>query len=913
MNLLDELMRRTGYLGRRRQFERELDDEVRFHLEARAEELEREGLTAQEAMDRARREFGPRALMQEESRAAWQYQWIEDFWRDLVYGARAFAKNPGFTAVAILSLGIGVGANYAMFTVVDMNWLRPPNIPRANEVVNVIATAKDGKLGTISYPDYAALRDRSQSFEGLAAFTAVSIGIAPRAGAEPRVEDGKLVTSDFFDIIGVKPAMGRTFLPEEELTPGKDSVAVLSHQCWQDHFGLDPAILGKPARIDGIDFTVIGVMPPQFSDLDDSLTDDYTCFFVPMGAARRLGSAPDLLENRGQRSLTVFGRLKRGVPLARARAEAATIASTLARDYPATNRDRSITVRTAFEARAADGGMGVGAFAMILAGLILLIACANVAGLLTSRAPARAQEIAMRLAIGAGRPRLIRQLLTESLLLGAAGGLAGVVIGYIPVSLAKQLMLQFDPRLAVELPSALDLRLLGFGAALAMLSVILFGLMPAFQTTRADLVTVIKGPAPKRPSRLGRLIRGRSFLVVGQVAIALLVLTVTSVLYTGVYKGFVASVRNPGFQVDHLLGIDFDPSTVHFKDARAKQFFRDLVARTRRATEVRAATLLYQDVAVIRPDSPLAHDDVRTSGVWGDEEFFETLGIPVVQGRVFQRADIAEKPSVAIVNEVLAKRYWPGQNAVGKRIRLNTGQWVDVIGVAKIDRFMAFGTPPMDIVFLPFGAAKDRDVRLAVRSTGDPQAPAESIRRIIHELDPDQAIPDSHAVQPFFALVMRAVWLGLNTFGAMGVLALLLALVGLYGLLAYEVSSRTREIGIRMALGARAGAVVRMVLRQGIALAVFGVGAGMALNYGLVKVMQTFLGNGGAGGGDAKPPEPNGGNQISLNAGYGPDSSFNGHALAILVIAVFVVTILAAWLPARRAATVDPNVALRAE
>ncbi len=912
MNLLDELMRRASYLGRRRQFEKELDDEVRFHLEARAEELQREGLTAQEAMNRARREFGPRARMQEESRAAWQYQWIEDFWRDLVYGARAFAKNPGFTAVAILSLGIGVGANYAMFTVVDMTWLRPPKIPRPNELVNVIATAKEGNSETLSYPDYVALRDRSQSFEGLAAFTAVSTGLASRSGAEPRVEDGKLVTSNFFEMIGIKPAMGRTFLPEEERRPGKDSVVVLSHQCWQDHFGLDAEIVGKPARIDGIDFTVIGVMPPWFSDLDDSLTDDYNCFFVPMGAWRRLGNAADLLENRGQRSLTVFGRLKPGVPLARARAEAATIAGTLAREYPATNRDRSMMVRTAFEARAAQGGMSMGVFEMTLAGLILLIACANVAGLLTSRAPARAQEIAMRLAIGAGRPRLIRQLLTESLLLGLGGGLAGMVIGYIPIALAKQVALQFDPRLTIWLPAVLDPRLLAFGIVVAMLSVILFGLMPAFQTTRADLVTVIKGPAPKRRGRMGRLIRGRSVLVVGQVAIALLVLTVTSILYSGVYKGFVSTVRNPGFQVEHLLAIDFDPATVHFKDARAQQFLRDLVARTRHATAVRAATLLRQDVAVIRPDSPLAHDDVRTSGVWGDDEFFETLGIPVAQGRVFQRADISDKPSVAIVNEVLAKRYWPGQNAVGNRIRLNTGQWVDVIGVAKIDRFMAFGTPPMDIIFLPFGAAEDHDVRLAVRSTGNPQAPAETIRRIIHELDPDQAIPDSHAVQPFFALIMRAVWLGLNTFGAMGVLALLLALVGLYGLLAYEVSSRTREIGIRMALGARAGAVVRMVLRQGVALALFGVVGGMALNYGVMKLMLAFMGDPN-GGGDAKPPEPNGGNQINFNAGFGPDSGFNYHALAILVIAVFAVTILAAWLPARRAARVDPNVALRAE
>jgi macrolide transport system ATP-binding/permease protein len=913
MSLLNEIMRRAGYLGRRSQFDKELDDEIQFHIETRTEELQREGVPPAEALQRARREFGPRARMHEDTRAAWQFQWIEDLWRDLCYGARSFAKSPGFTAVAVLSLGIGVGANCVMFSIVDGTLLRPPRIPQPSEVVALVSTALDSNTAGVSYPDYAEVRDRSQSFEGLAAFTDVSTGFAARRGATPLVKSGKAVTADFFDVLGSRPQLGRSFLPEEDKVPGKDLVAILSHKCWQEQFGADPAALGKQARINGIDFTIAGVMPARFTDVDDDLMDDSACFFVPMRAATRIGSATDMLADRGQRSLTVFGRLKPGVPVARARAEVATIAGTLEKEYPETNRNRSMIVRTMIEFRSGGGGgITAGAIAMTIAALVLLIACANVAGLLTSRAPARAQEIALRLAIGAGRSRLIRQLLTESLLLAAGGAVVGVAIGYIPIGLAKHLATTVLPADSSPVPFDVDLRVLLFSVGLALASVILFGLMPAFRATRADLTGAMKGGGAAAPSRrwLARLLRGRNVLVAGQVAISLLLLTTTTGLYAGVYKGFVTSIRNPGFQVDHLLAIDFEPSNVHYKDARADQFFKDLVERLYRTKGVRAAAVVYQDVATIRPDSPVVHDDVKTSGVWTGEGFFDTLGIPMLEGRAFQTADLRGSPSVAVVNDVLAKHYWPGQNAIGKQIRLSTGQWVNVIGVAQLKAFMAFGTPPMDTIFLPYGAPKQRDIRLLVRSSADPHALVDPIRAMVRDIDPDQVVPEAMPFQAMFDAWIKGALLGLNTLGAMGVLALVLALVGLYGLLAYEVSSRTREIGIRMALGARAGAVVRMVLRQGIALAVCGVGAGVALNWGLEKILLAVLGGGGNGGGAAQPPAPNGGNQISFTAGT---DTFGSHGFTILVIAVFVVTILAAWLPARRAARVDPNVALRAE
>ncbi len=916
MNLFDELLRRARYLGRRRQFDPELDDEVRFHLETRAEELRSQGLTAKEAMDRARREFGPRARMEEQSRAAWQFQWMEDFWRDLVYGARAFAKSPGFTISAILSLGIGVGANCVMFSIVDGTLLRPPRVPQPDRIVGMVSTALDSSTAGISYPEFVAVRDRSQSFEALTGFTDATTGFAAHPGSPPKVKAGRAVTSGFFAVLRSHPELGRSFLAEEDSVPGKDSVVILSHACWQDEYGSDPSVLGKPARINGADFTVVGVMAARFTDVDDDLMDDSPCFYIPLKAAARLVAAPDLLENRTQRSLIVYGRLKPGVPLARAQAEAATIAAEIEKDHPDTNRNRTMVVRSMLQFRAGgNSAITVTSIAMAMPAVVLLIACLNVAGLLTSRAPARAREIAMRLAIGAGRARLVRQLLTESFLLAMGGAAVGVAIAQIPLALAKSVVSEFEELSTQPFPLVLDQRVLLFSVAVALASVILFGLLPTFRATRADLNTVMKngGGYSPRHSMLARWFRGRNLLVAGQVAISLLLLTTTGVLYAGVYKSFVNSFKNSGFQVDHLLAISFDSPKIHSRDARAAHFFNDLAERLNRTQGVRAAAVDYQDIATIRPDSGVVKDDVKVSGVWVTERFFEALGIPILEGRAFQGADMGGAPMVAVVNEALAKRYWPGENVVGKQIRLSTGGWVNVIGVAKINAFMAFGTPPLDTIFLPYGVPQQRDIRLLVKSAGTPETLVEPVRAIMHDLDPDQVMPEAMPLQATFGLFIRSALLGLNTVASMGVLGLVLALVGLYGLLSYEVNSRTREIGIRMALGARAGAVVRMVMQHGVALAVCGIAVGIALNWGLEHALMAILGVGARNnGGNANPPPPapNDGSQINFNAGWGSESY---KAFTILVMAVFVVTIIAAWIPARRAARVDPNVALRAE
>ena len=908
-----EIVQRLAYLRRRDQFDRELHEEIQFHIDMRAEDMERGGLTREAALQQAYREFGSRARVGEETRSAWQFGWLEDLIRDLRYGTRMLGRSPGFTTVAIFSLGIGVAATSVMFTVVNGLLLQPPAIPRSNDVVALVSTARDSGGVAVSYPDYAAVRDRNQSFQGIAAFAAISTGLAPRRGAEPHVKSGKLVTANFFSLIGARPELGRTF-PEGTLHGARpdadDAIAILSHACWQTDFGADPKVVGTDAQINGVAFTIVGVMPAQFTDVDDDLSDDAPDFYVPLAAAKRLGTMPDLLTNRGERVLVAFARLKPGVPFARARADLATIAGVLAQVYPDTNRDRSLTVRSVLEYRSGGGGIAASTLAMGLAGMVLLVACANVAGLLTSRAPARAREIAMRLAIGAGRPRLVRQLLTESLLLAAGGGLVGIGIGYIPVVFGKRLVIEFDPQMVRFYPFVLNTRVLAFNIAVAVSSVVLFGVAPAFRATRTDLLSIIKGAAGSQRRRrlLARWFGGRQWLVAGQVTIALLLLTVTTVVYAGAYKDLIRSFRNPGFEVAHLLAVDFDPTIVHYKGTRATAFFDNIVTRLRSTKGVRAAALEYQDVALIRPDSPIARDDVRTSGVWIDDGFFDTLGIPIVEGRGIGRRDLDRAPTAAVVNDVLAHHYWPGQSAVGKQIHLHTGEWLAVVGVARLKAFMAFGTPPMDTIFVPYGEPSDRVVRLLVRSTGDPQTLVEPIHAIVRDLDPDQAIPDATPWQASLRVFVDATLLGLDTLGAMGGLGLVLALVGLYGLIAYDVSSRTREFGIRMALGARAATVLRMVLRQGLAVAACGVGAGLMLTWISVGIWNAFFSESGLSA--TSSPDPNGGSQISLQIGT---DSFSGHAFTALVIAVLIVTTLAAYLPARRVLRVDPNVALRME
>lgn len=906
-----ELLGRVRYFGRRSQFDRELDDEIQFHIETRAEELEADGMPSRSAHEQARREFGSRARVSEDTRSAWQLRWLEDFWRDICYAARGAARSPGFTAVCVLSLALGVGANCAMFIFVDALLLRPLTMPRSGEVVTIHETSLRSGTSPASYPDYLDIRNRSKSFDGLMAFENVNIGFASRAGAVAHTKDGQMVSANYFDVIGISPVLGRAFVPEESQVPGRNAVVILSHGLWASEFGSDKAILGKQVWIGGVAFTVVGIMPARFAPVGDDLTDSEFDYFVPLMMAPRIAADADMLVNRSVRELTIAGRLNPGVSIQQAQAEASAIAANLAKQYPETNGDRKMAVQTVLNYRTTGFGGFTGLVVMILAGAVLLVACANVAGLLASRAAGRAREIAVRLTAGAGRPRLIRQLLTESLLLAVAGGVAGMGVGYIPLMLLNRLAYRLMPDdMSVLSPLQLNERVVLFSLGIAVLSVFLFGLAPALQTTRSDLSSAMKGggAVPTRRGLLHIRLRGRNLLVAGQVAISVFLLTVSTEIYVGL-RQMIDIAKDSGFPSDQVLLMTFDPVVANYPAAQARQFYDRLMERARMLRGITSVTLASsQRTMWIEPEGygPAKNDagsGVSVATVWADDNFFGALRIPVSSGRGFLPTDSSGAPDVVVVNEEFAKLYWPGQSAVGRRIRVDEGKgrWVQVVGVAGIKQYYGnIQVPASSLMFLPSKQnSKQVPMTLYARSTGDSTATADSLRAVVRELDPVQAVPEIYHWGDTLNVISRALTLASEVIAAMGAVGILLSLVGLYGLVAYEVSTRTREIGVRMALGAARGALMRRVLRQGLVLGVCGVVSGLLLNSYVFEPIFAAL----------VPPSSGPGTSPEKGVQFG----FGNTGIALLMVCVLALMLLAAYIPARRAASVDPSTALRCE
>jgi predicted permease len=879
--------------GRRQ--ENELDREIRDYIERETNENVARGMQPAEARHAAMRKFGrPILNVKEDTRAVWGFVWFERLWQDLRHGARMLRRTPGFTFVAVLSLAIGIGANSAMFSFADALLLRPMPVLHPSEIVTVGTTESVGGFTSLvaSYRDYLDFRNQSKSFDGLVAFSDTTFGFATAPGTLAQMKLGTLVTGNFFRVMGVQPELGRDFLPEEDRVPGRDAVLILDHDTWQNQFAGNPSILGRRVRLDGIEFTVVGVMPSRFTGIDLYLR---SAFYIPVAMWPRItGNVQDRpLEARDFRKLTVKGRLKPSVSVVQARAELAAIASNLERAYPETNRNRAATVQTEFENRIEQSPPDAELVAMlgVLAMAVLIVACANVAGLLTSRAPVRAREIALRLAIGAGRPRLIRQLLTESLLIGIAGGLLGLVVGYVGVVFFQQIRVPSD--LPLKMNIDMDQRVLLFSLAVAVASALLFGLAPAIQTTRTDLANALKSATAVAPGR--RRLWGRNLLVSGQVAISLVLLTVSTFLF----RGFHEDLRqNPGFRTDHLLTMSFDPTLVHYTESHTQQFFRDLVERARAVPSVKSAALTsfvpfnndLRGLSIV-PEGyqlPQGKESVEVfSGTVGDH-YFDTAGIHILRGRGFLTADTTISPRVAVVNEELAKRYWPGKDPIGKRFRIDSpsGPWVEVVGVAKTIKYLWAGEAPTDFLYLPLAQHPQQNMTLLVESVADPLSLVAPLREAVRGLDANQPIYDVRSYEDYYR--QRAVGapnLIIETVAAMGIMGLVLAMAGLYGLVAYAAGRRTREIGIRMAIGAQRHSVLRMIMRQGFVLSLAGLAAGLVASFGAERLLQAMFGGG--------------------------DTDIVTYLL--VAPALLAVTMLAAYIPARRASRVDPTAALRYE
>jgi predicted permease len=875
--------------------DRELQEELRVHLELAAADERRRGHSAHSAARAAKVRAGGVAQAMEALRDQRGLPWLADLARDVRFACRMLAANPGFASVSVVSLAIGIGANCAVFSFADGLLLRPLTVPRPGEVVTVGSTGPVGGRLVASYRDYVDIRDRSSSFDGLAAFTTSTVGFAADSGSLPRLRIGMLVTGNLFPTIGIEPQLGRRFRPEEDQVPGRDAVVILGHNFWQQQFDADRSIVGRTVWLNGIAFTVVGVAPAGFTGLDQFTRFD---FYAPLMMWPRLvaDSSAQPLEARDFRSLRVRGRLRSDLTLAEARTELSQIAADLERAYPVTNRNQRIDARTELQARIVESPPNAAVIAMLtlLSGAVLFVACANIAGLLTSRAPVRAREIALRLAMGAGRLRVIRQLVTESVLIAIIGGAAGLAVGYAGVTAFSQFQLPTD--LPIALSFELDRRAVLVSLVVAVSSVVFFGVVPAIQSTRADLNTVMKATDATGPG--GRRRWGRALLVSGQVAASVILLVVATVIYRSTQQLLTAG---PGYRTDHLLMISFDPSLVRYSEVRAQQFFEQVAERARLVPGVKSAALTSlipmdgSSPVTIVPEGFQPPDGTEIAPPLSsvvDEHYFNTLGLSILKGRGFHATDDADAPRVAVVNEHLAQHYWSGQDPIGKRFRLNDsdGPWVEIVGLTKTTKYTFILESPKEFVYFPFRQRPQPRMTLLAESVGDPADLVTPLREVVRSLDANQPIYNVRTMDEFYRMRVVSVYdLIIGLIGAMGVTGLALSIVGLYGLVAYAVTRRTREIGIRMAVGAARSDVLRLVLRQGLVLALAGLGVGLLASVGVQRAMAAAF---------AGSPR---GNRTDVTG------------LVLVAAAVLAVTLLAAYVPARRASRVNPSDALRYE
>jgi macrolide transport system ATP-binding/permease protein len=809
---------------------------------------------------------------------------------------RMLRKNPGFTLVAIGSLAIGIGATSASFSIADVLLLRPMPVLEPGRVVSV-TPAQQGAFGvdsSISYPDYRDFRDNNRSFEGLIASSFAPFGFSPDARALPKVTYGAFVSGNFFKTLRVQPALGRAFLESEDQAVGRDAVVVLGHDFWVNEYNANPSAVGSTIRLNGVEFRIVGVVPPGFSGVTQLLNPS---LFVPLAMFPRL-TGSDALEQRDQRWFTVKGRLKPGASMAQANADLSAIAARLEQLYPATNRDRKVQVQSELQLRVRqsppDAALAI--LQCMLAICVLLVACANVAGLLLSRARARTREMAVRLAIGAGRGALIRQLILENLLLALAGGLAGIILAYAGTDFFNSMPIPSD--VPISLKAMIDQRVLFLTLAVSILSTFVFGLAPALQTTRIELVPSLKSADADSGGR--RRLWGRNVIVSGQVALSLILLVVSA----EIWQGFRHQLKQgTGFRSDHLYLTGFDTQPVHYSAEQTRKFYKDLLDKTRLAPGVRSAALTsgiplgfdQSNTAVVPEGYSLSpgQQAFNTLNFYVSDGYFATQGVRIMRGRGFLATDQEGAPLVAVVNAQFAEHYWPRQDAIGKRFHLRDakGPLVEVVGIVETGKYVWVAEPPLDFIYLPYMQYGRSDMTVLAESNApDAATLAPVLREVVRKIDPSMPIVGARSMQDFFT--QRAVKtpnIVVEVISSLGMMGLLLAIVGLYALVAYSVSRRSREIGIRMAIGADRQGVLRMVLRQGLVLGSAGAGVGLILSFIICRV-------------------------LTATAGFWIlSASVNYALLPAVALPLLLVTVLAAYVPARRASLIDPMRALRDE
>ena len=889
---------RLSSILRWRRVERELDEELQFHLEHKIAEGIAKGLSPKEARYAAMRTMDGLEQRKEEMRDMRRIHWLTDFLDDAHYATRSLRRTPGLTAFVVITLALGIGMTSGVFSLVDGMIFRPYPVPHPSGVLTLVSTTRDSSYDDFSYREYLDIHDKTKSYDGVIANKDMeAVGFSAERAATPRIKGGMMVSANYFHVLGVEPRLGRGFREDEDQMPGRDAVVVLGPDFWKHEFASDSSVVGRQIRLNGTEFTVIGVAPETFSGMD---TFGHPDFYMPLAMARVFSTdrQKNFLEDRDDRELNVSARLKPDATLQQAQNELAVLAKDFESEYPKVNHNRGAAVHTHFEmrTRADDLNWKFGVIFIVLALAVLLVACTNVAGLLLSRARSRTREIAVRLAIGAGRFRLIRLLLTESLILASLGGLAGIAIAYGVVAWFHTYQnVIFMTDLPLTMPFRIDTRVLLASLALSALSALLCGLVPAVHSTRVDLVNGLKSADVDVPGR--KRLWGRNVLVVAQVSTSLMLLTAAFLMVRGFQHGVL---EGTGFAKEHLLMTSFDPRLVQYNTAQTQQFYKLLAERVREAPGVQSEALtqnipLGQDgfdgVAFVPEGFQMPRDRENFSSTMDtiDEGYFETIGFPILRGRGFLASDTAEAPRVAVVNAQFAKHYWPGADAVGKHIRLESrdGTPVEIVGVAQTIKYQNATDMHMDFVYMPLAQHPIARMTLMLRSSGDPLQLVQPVKDVVRTLDPNLPMLETRAYEEFYQnQAVEGPRIAMKLVGSMGVVGLLLAIAGLYGLVAYNVSRRTREIGIRMALGAGQSDVMRLVMGKGLVVVGMGTVIGLAMGFAVEQLMNSMLFD--SGGVDIV-------------------------AYVIVVPLLFVVTMLAAYVPARRASRISPTQALRYE
>jgi len=819
---------------------------------------------------------------------------MERLWKDVLFALRTFRRAPAFTAAAVLSLALGIGVNTAIFTLINTLFLNPLPVERASELVAVYTVdAKNaspfGNLLQVSFPNYKDFRDRNTVFTGLAAYS-FPLAVNASIGPSPEQLFCEMVTGNYFSVLGIRPARGAFFGPEDDRVPGASPVLVLSYTAWQRRFGGAADVVGRTIALNGTPFTIVGIAPDGFHGVNSLFGPDGwlpTMTYGQVLPAQLRG----WMDERRALVFSLAGRLTPHATIDQARANLAVIATALEKEYPLPNEGRSASLRPLTEATIFPGireALAAGtAVLMVIVSLVLLIACSNVANLLLARATSRRQEIAVRLAMGASRARLVRQLMTESVLLGLMGGGLGLVVAVWTRNVIWSTRPPFFAQNFVD--PQLDARVLLFALAVSVATGLVFGLVPALASSRTDVVTAIKDQSraagrPRRRFGLGNL------LIIGQVALSLIAL-ITAAL-------FLRSSRNaahidPGFDIDHVAVMLVSPGQQGYDPGRAQQFFQAVSARVGAIPGVRGTSWAVnlplfggfsRSVFIEGHEQDKQMAGILTLANAVDVGYFETTSIPILQGRAFTEADRAGSMPVAIINDTMAHRFWPNESPIGRRFRFYTEpEYREIVGVARTVKYVTLGETPQPAAYMPLRQSQNDTMVLYVRAAGDPASLLVPVQREIRRIDGNVPIQNAQLVRDVIDQSLWAVNLGAGLLGVFGALALTLACVGLYGVLAYSVAQRTHEIGLRMALGAGRGQVLQLVLRQGLTLVAIGVVLGLAGALGVSRLIQSLL----------------------FGSAYDP-VGFAAASVALLAVAT-----LASFLPARRASRVDPLVALR--